>query len=141
MREISFVDPATQTASITSVNLSLSQFATCYETIRYSPAQDGKSTTSAMTQSCFRQVEYAGVLAGAKNEPGAKAFIDFMLGKSFQTALPTNMYVFPVDSSITLPDAWRTAVKVPEKTLSVDPAKITANRDAWLRSWQDATSG
>lgn len=112
-----------------------------YNTSPADTLKDGKSTTSAMTQSCFRQVEYAGVLAGAKNEPGAKAFIDFMLGKSFQTALPTNMYVFPVDRSIALPDAWRTAVKVPEKTLSVDPAKITANRDAWLRTWQDATSG
>ena len=38
MREISFVDPATQNATITSVNLSLSQFATCYESVRYSPA-------------------------------------------------------------------------------------------------------
>ena len=37
MREISFVDPATQNATITSVNISLSKFATCYERIRYSP--------------------------------------------------------------------------------------------------------
>ncbi|TFK36811.1 PRELI-like family-domain-containing protein [Crucibulum laeve] len=37
VREISFVDPATQNATITSVNLSLSQFATCFEQIRYSP--------------------------------------------------------------------------------------------------------
>ena len=43
MREISFVDPATQTATITSVNLSLSQFATCYENIRYSPTPDGRT--------------------------------------------------------------------------------------------------
>ena len=41
VREVSFVDPATQTATITSVNLSLSQFATCYENIRYSPAASG----------------------------------------------------------------------------------------------------
>ncbi len=41
---MSFVDPATQTATITSVNLSLSQFATCYESIRYSPSPDGKTT-------------------------------------------------------------------------------------------------
>ncbi|KAJ3502313.1 hypothetical protein NLJ89_g8947 [Agrocybe chaxingu] len=38
VREISFVDPATQNVTITSVNLSLSQFATCNELIRYSPA-------------------------------------------------------------------------------------------------------
>ena len=44
VREVSFVDRATQTATITSVNLSLSQFATCYESIRYSPAPGGKTT-------------------------------------------------------------------------------------------------
>jgi len=38
VREISFVDPATQNVTITSVNLSLSQFATCYEQIHYTPA-------------------------------------------------------------------------------------------------------
>lgn len=43
VREISFVDPTTQTATITSVNLSLSQFATCYENIRYSPASGGRT--------------------------------------------------------------------------------------------------
>ncbi|KAG6885703.1 hypothetical protein C0993_010875 [Termitomyces sp. T159_Od127] len=37
VREISFVDPSTQNATITSVNLSLSQFATCFERIQYSP--------------------------------------------------------------------------------------------------------
>jgi hypothetical protein len=37
VREISFVDPATQNVTITSVNLSLSQFATCFEQIRYTP--------------------------------------------------------------------------------------------------------
>ncbi|PFH54765.1 hypothetical protein AMATHDRAFT_52648 [Amanita thiersii Skay4041] len=38
VREISFVDPANQNATMTSVNLSLSQFATCFEQIQYSPA-------------------------------------------------------------------------------------------------------
>jgi len=43
VREISFVEPRTQTATITSVNLSLCQFATCYENIRYSPTPDGRT--------------------------------------------------------------------------------------------------
>ena len=46
MREISFVNPATQEATITSVNLSLYQFATCYENIRYSPTPDGHTSFS-----------------------------------------------------------------------------------------------
>ncbi|CCM00318.1 uncharacterized protein FIBRA_02348 [Fibroporia radiculosa] len=43
VREISFVDPRTRNATITSVNLSLSQFATCYESIRYTPTSDGRT--------------------------------------------------------------------------------------------------
>lgn len=44
VREVSFVNPATQEATITSVNLSLSQFATCFESIRYSPAANGRTS-------------------------------------------------------------------------------------------------
>jgi hypothetical protein len=44
VREISFIDPATQNATITSVNLSLSQFATCFERIEYSPAPDNRTS-------------------------------------------------------------------------------------------------
>lgn len=47
VREISFVDPATQDVTITSVNLSLSQFATCNEQIRYTPVS---SRRTAFTQ-------------------------------------------------------------------------------------------
>jgi PRELI-like family len=43
VREISFVDPSTQTTSISTVNLSLSQFATCHEKIVYSPASGGRT--------------------------------------------------------------------------------------------------
>jgi len=43
VREVSFVDPATQNATITSVNMSLSQVATCNEFIRYSPTSSGRT--------------------------------------------------------------------------------------------------
>jgi hypothetical protein len=43
VREISFVDPSTQTTTISSINLSLSQFVTCNEKILYSPAPGGRT--------------------------------------------------------------------------------------------------
>ena len=49
VREISFINPATQEATITSVNLSLSQFATCYENIRYAPSANGRHTSFHQT--------------------------------------------------------------------------------------------
>ena len=56
VREVSFIDPRTQQATITSVNLSLSQFATCYENIRYSPTSD---TRTAFHQSAEIQSRMA----------------------------------------------------------------------------------
>ena len=41
-------------------------------------------------------VEYAGVLAGARNEAGAKQFVDFMLSRSFQDDIGSQMFVYPV---------------------------------------------
>ena len=103
---------------------------------------DGKggTTTSALLDTCFRQVEYAGVLAGAKNPEGAKALVDFMLGKAFQEALPDAMYVFPVDSRVALPADWATFAKRPDHPFAVAPAQIADHRDEWLQQWSDVTS-
>jgi thiamine transport system substrate-binding protein len=100
----------------------------------------GGTTTSALLDTCFRQVEYAGVLAGTKNPDGAKALVDFMLSREFQEALPDAMYVFPVDSGATLPPDWAKFAQQPEHTYTVDPAEISEHRDEWLRDWSDVTS-
>jgi thiamine transport system substrate-binding protein len=100
----------------------------------------GGTTTSALLDTCFRQVEYAGVLAGARNPAGARALVDFMLGRSFQAALPDAMYVFPVDPAVPLPKEWATFAQQPDHPYTVDPAEIAAHRDEWLRGWSDVTS-
>ncbi len=104
------------------------------------PKGADEPTTSALLDTCFRQVEYAGVLDGASNPEGAKALVDFMQGKSFQEALPENMYVFPVDDSVALPEVWARWAKVPDEPLTVDPATISENRDAWLTTWGEITT-
>src|SRR4029079_13442789 len=52
------------------------------------------STTRALLDTCFRQVEDAGVLTGAANPKGAEAFVDFLLSPAVQKALPDSMFVF-----------------------------------------------
>jgi thiamine transport system substrate-binding protein len=100
----------------------------------------GGTTTSALLDTCFRQVEYAGVLTGAENPEGAQALIDFMLSRPFQEALPESMYVFPVDAGAALPPDWAQFAVQPDQPLTVDPAAIAAHRDEWLREWSDVTS-
>jgi thiamine transport system substrate-binding protein len=99
-----------------------------------------KPTTSALLDTCFRQVEYAGVLKGSQNPAGMRKFIDFMLGRDFQKALPDNMYVYPVDSSVALPADWAAYARVAPHPYSVDPATVTRKRTEWLREWRDLTS-
>jgi thiamine transport system substrate-binding protein len=96
-----------------------------------------KPTTSALLDTCFRQVEYAGVLAGADNPKGAQEFIDFMLQHDFQAALPENMYVYPVDTSVALPADWAKWAPVSPNPIQVSPADINAHRAEWLRDWRD----
>jgi thiamine transport system substrate-binding protein len=101
---------------------------------------NGRSTTSALLDTCFRQVEYAGVLDGAQNPDGARALVGFLLTPEVQAALPDSMYVFPVDSSVALPEEWAKFAVPPTEPHTVDPAEISAHRDEWLREWSDVTS-
>jgi thiamine transport system substrate-binding protein len=104
------------------------------------PKGGGRPTTSSLLDTCFRQVEYAGVLAGASNPAGAKAFVEFVTRREFQEALPENMYVFPVDARATLPPAWARFARTADRPFTVTPADIARNRDAWLREWGEITS-
>jgi thiamine transport system substrate-binding protein len=104
------------------------------------PKGASKPTTTALLDTCFRQVEYAGVLKGAKNPAGAKAFIDFMTRKSFQRALPDNMYVYPVDRTVALPADWAKYAKTAPEPFTVPPAEIAKNRSTWLSQWSDVTT-
>ncbi|MBL0746179.1 thiamine ABC transporter substrate-binding protein [Nocardioides baculatus] len=101
---------------------------------------DGRTTTAALLDTCFRQVEYAGVLAGADNPDGAEALIDWMLGDEVQSALPESMYVFPVMPGATVPDDWAEFAPQPTSPFEVAPDEIAANREQWLTEWTDVVS-
>lgn len=104
------------------------------------PGSKPDSNSKALLQTCFQQVEYAGVLAGADNPEGAQALIDFLLTPEVQAALPDAMYVFPVRDDVALPEAWATFAVQPTDPYSVDPAEIAANRDDWLEQWTEVTT-
>ena len=104
------------------------------------PEGSDDSTTSALLDTCFRQVEYAGVLAGAENPEGAEAVLEFLLSEDVQAALPESMYVFPVRDDVALPEEWATHAEQPDAPYTLDPAEIAGNREAWLEEWRDITT-
>jgi thiamine transport system substrate-binding protein len=105
------------------------------------PEGGRRPTTSALLDTCFRQVEYAGVLDGTDNVEGARALVDFMVSREFQEALPESMYVFPVDADAQLPELWATWAPPASDPIEVDPADVSRQREDWLREWSDVTAG
>ncbi len=101
---------------------------------------DGGTTTSALLDTCYQQVEYAAALDGADNSEGAQALLDFLVGPEVQAALPESMYVFPVVANTPIPTDWATFAQRPTTSFSVDPAEIEANRQDWLLEWTDVIS-
>ena len=96
--------------------------------------ENGNARTIALRKDCFRQIEYAGVLRNAKNPSGAESMIKFMLGRSFQEALPTAMYVYPMDENANLPGYW--LLRAPEAISTIGgDLDIAKNRSAWLTEY------
>ena len=93
--------------------------------------------TGVVADSCFRQIELAGVLRGARNEKGARELIDFMLSRRFQRDIPLQMFVFPARRDVALPPEFARFAVVPEHPLELSPTKIDENRERWVREWTD----
>lgn len=91
--------------------------------------------TGVVTASCYRQIEFAGVLAGTDQPDAARALVDFMLSPTFQNDVPLQMFVFPVVSSATLPPEFVEHVEPVADPLTLDPAFVEANRDEWTERW------
>lgn len=102
-------------------------------------AEEGR--TKALLDTCYRQVEYAGVLAGAKNPDDAKKVLDFLLSQKFQAQVADQMYVYPAREGVALPDAWKTAAPLPDKPVQLPADQVQANREQWVQQWRKLLQG
>ncbi len=95
--------------------------------------------TGAVTadQTCFRQIEFAGILQGTDKVEQAQQFIDFMLGESFQADMPLQMFVYPVNPDAEIPEIFTQYSQVAENPVSVPYADIEANRETWIQAWTE----
>ena len=93
--------------------------------------------TAAVTNddTCFRQIEFVGILRNTKNRELAEKWVDFMLSPVFQADLPLQMFVFPVNPEAELDETFVKFLSVPEKPAYLDPAEIAENRERWIQEW------
>ena len=93
--------------------------------------------TAVIESTCFRQTEYVGALRGTRNPNLAAQLISYLLDVPFQESMPLSLFVFPVNKNATLPDLFTKFAVAPKNPLTLDPADIEKNRDAWLNSWRE----
>lgn len=86
---------------------------------------------------CFRQIEFVGILKGTQHRALAERFVDFMLSKQFQEDMPLQMFVYPVNPAAALPEEFTKYAQAPEQTAFLPPEEIAANRDQWIQAWTD----
>lgn len=101
----------------------------------YADPKPKTAPTGVANGTCFRQVEYAGLLSNAKNTKGGKALLDFLISARFQEDMPLNMFVYPVREAAKVPEAFVKFGPQAEHPETLAPAEIAKNRDQWVTSW------
>lgn len=91
--------------------------------------------TAAVPDTCFHQIEFAGVLRGTKHPEAARALIDELISIRVQEDLPLTLFVEPVVADATLPEVFQQYSQRPTNPWMVDPVAIAANRMAWIDAW------
>jgi thiamine transport system substrate-binding protein len=102
-----------------------------------SPIEEPPTAAVVSGESCFRQIEFVGILKGTQNRELAELWIDFMLSPTFQEDIPLQMFVFPVNKNAELEDTFEQFLAVPENPAFVSPEQIAANREIWISDWTE----
>ena len=93
--------------------------------------------TDVVEASCFRQIEFAGILAGTEHPREAGLLLDFLVSRTFQEDIPLRMFVYPVANDAELPEVFVEHAVVPEAPLELPPEEIAEGRAAWVERWTD----
>ena len=86
-------------------------------------------------QTCFRQIEFAGIIKGTQNRDLVEKWLDFMLSVPYQEDLPLNQFVYPINAQAKLPDVFAKWSKIADQPANLAPDVIAKNRDTWIEAW------
>jgi thiamine transport system substrate-binding protein len=101
---------------------------------------DAAAPTSVMVDSCFRQIEFAGVLRGTDHADEARLLVDFLVSDAFQRLLPESLFVYPANETTVLPESFVRHAPIVDQPSTMNPSDIAAGRATWVEEWLDVTS-
>lgn len=103
----------------------------------FAPEPLKDAPTASVTDGCFRQIEFAGILRGTPNRSLAEKFINFMLDVPFQQDIPGQMFVYPVNPAASLPEAFARYAQPVSSPLTLPSESIAAKRETWVQAFTD----
>ncbi len=107
--------------------------------VHYSKTQLKEAPTAAVlrNRTCYRQIEFVGILKGTKRTKLAEKLVDFLLDKDFQEDIPLQMFVFPTNKTAKQPEVFIKYAKTANMPIMINSDKITANREQWIENWTE----
>lgn len=96
--------------------------------------------TGVITDGCYRQIEFAGILEGTDHPQEAASLIDFLLSEEFQATIPETWFVFPANVDAALPAVFADNTVIPADPIQMAPGEIAGNRDDWIDQWRQIVS-
>ena len=91
--------------------------------------------TGVLTETCYEQVEFAGVLEGTEQPAAAAEVLDFLLSRGFQEDIPLRMFVYPVSSDADVPAVFRENAATVTDPWALSPDDVAAHRADWVDRW------
>jgi thiamine transport system substrate-binding protein len=103
--------------------------------VYYAEEELDAAPTGVIEASCFRQIEFVGILATTEHPDAAGQLVDFMLSTEFQEDIPLRMFVFPVVEDAELPEVFVQHAELPDDPFELDPFTIGEHREDWIDAW------
>ncbi len=103
------------------------------------PLDEAPTAAVVGDESCFRQIEFVGILIPPDNPRRdlAEAWVDFMLSTRFQEDIPLHMFMFPANENAALPEVFVQFAVIPEHPAQVDYTAIESHRQQWVEDWAE----
>ena len=93
--------------------------------------------TVVLTDTCYRQIEFAGILRGTEHEAAAQQLVDFLLSQPFQEDIPLRMFVYPASTTAKVPAVFRRNATPVTDPYQLSSDEVAAHRADWVARWSD----
>lgn len=103
--------------------------------VHFADPPPAEAPTAVVIASCYRQVEFVGILASTEHPEAARLLVDHLLGPRFQEDVPLTMFVWPVRRDARLPQVFVDHAASVTAPLELDARRVDEQRDAWIARW------